>query len=71
VDGREKAPANCAVAGANAAVVGPLNAALYDPIFVSVVRGSVYLATMLQPLLTMPAWHLPAFRVVAGVSPVA
>ncbi|MBI2961641.1 MAG: chromate efflux transporter [Betaproteobacteria bacterium] len=53
-----------AVAGVNAAVVGLLGAALYDPVWVSAVRGPVDLAIALVGFTLLVAWRAPALLVV-------
>lgn len=54
-----------AIAGVNAAVVGLLGAALYDPIFVTAVRGPVDLAIGIVALMLLLAWRLSPLIVVA------
>ncbi|MCP5153371.1 MAG: chromate efflux transporter [Ectothiorhodospiraceae bacterium] len=54
-----------AVAGVNAAVVGLLGAALYDPVWTSAVRGPVDVAIALAGLVALTAWRAPALAVVA------
>jgi chromate transporter len=53
-----------AIAGINAAVVGILGAALYDPIWTSAVRGPVDLAIATVGLALLVAWRASAFFVV-------
>ena len=53
-----------AIAGVNAAVVGILAAALYDPIFVSAVTGPVDMAIAVVGFMLLSAWRRPAFLVV-------
>jgi chromate transporter len=52
------------VAGVNAAVVGLLGAALYDPIFVSAVGQATDLAIALVALLMLSVWHRSPLLVV-------
>lgn len=54
-----------AIAGVNAAVVGLLAAALYDPLWVTAVRGPVDVAIAGIGLLLLVAWRAPALAVVA------
>jgi chromate transporter len=53
-----------AVAGVNAAVVGLLGAALYDPVWVGAVRGPVDLAIALTGLVLLTAWRSTALVIV-------
>ncbi len=53
-----------AIAGVNAAVVGLLGAALYDPIFVSGVRGPIDAAIGIVALMLLVAWRLSPLLVV-------
>jgi chromate transporter len=62
IAGRESAAH--AIAGVNAAVVGLLGAALYDPVWTSAVRGPVDLAIALIAFLLLVAWRAPALLVV-------
>ncbi|MCK0715127.1 chromate efflux transporter [Chromohalobacter sarecensis] len=50
--------------GANAAVVGILGAALYQPVWTSVVVGSAEFALALTGFLLLSVWKLPAWAVV-------
>lgn len=56
--------ANKAIAGINAAVVGLLGAALYDPIFSSAVRGATDMAIGMVAFAMLQVWRLPAWVVV-------
>ena len=60
-----RAVAARAIAGVNAAVVGLLAAALYDPIWTSVVRSWVDIAIALLGLLLLMRWRLSPIVVVA------
>lgn len=60
-----RAVAARAIAGVNAAVVGLLAAALYDPIWTSAVRGRVDVAIALVALLLLMRWRLSPIVVVA------
>lgn len=53
-----------AIAGVNAAVVGLLGAALYDPVWTSAVRGSVDIAIALVGFTLLVAWRVPPLLVV-------
>jgi chromate transporter len=53
-----------AVAGVNAAVVGLLGAALYDPVWTSAVRGPVDLAVALIGFTLMASWRASPILVV-------
>ncbi|WJQ08725.1 chromate efflux transporter [Geobacillus stearothermophilus] len=53
-----------ALAGMNAAVVGILLAALYDPIWTQAVKGPVDLAFVLGAFLLLAIWKWPAWAVV-------
>lgn len=53
-----------AMAGINAAVVGLLLAALYDPVFVSAIHGPVELAPALLAFLALMYWKVPPYIVV-------
>jgi chromate transporter len=53
------------VGGANAAVVGILAAALYDPLFVTSVTSPASLALALIGFVLLSAWRCPAWLVVA------
>jgi chromate transporter len=53
-----------AIAGVNAAVVGLLGAALYDPVWVSAVRGPADLAIGLAGFVLLVVWRAPALLVV-------
>jgi chromate transporter len=53
-----------AVAGANAAVVGLLGAALYDPVWLSAVRAGADLAIALVAFVLLVAWRAPVLVVV-------
>ncbi|MBI4294158.1 MAG: chromate efflux transporter [Betaproteobacteria bacterium] len=56
--------ASRAIAGVNAAVVGLLGAALYDPVWSSAVRGPVDLAIALVGFTLLVAWRASALLVV-------
>jgi len=63
---RRRARAQAALAGVNAAVVGLLLAALYDPVWTAAVHGPRDFALALAALLALNAWKLPPWAVVAG-----
>jgi chromate transporter len=52
------------VAGINAAVVGLLGAALYDPVWMSAVRGPIDIAIALVGFTLLAAWRVSALFVV-------
>jgi len=53
-----------AIAGVNAAVVGLLGAALYDPVWTSAVLGPADVATALIGFTLLAAWRVSAIFVV-------
>ena len=55
-----------ALQGVNAAVVGVLLAALYDPVWTSAILGPADLALALAALLALMVWKLPPWLVVLG-----
>ncbi len=57
--------ARAALAGVNAAVVGVLGAALYDPIWLSAVAGGRDVAIALTGFLLLERWRLPPLVIVA------
>jgi chromate transporter len=59
-----RATAARAIAGVNAAVVGLLTAALYDPVWTSAVRGPVDVTIALAGFVLLVAWRLSALLVV-------
>ena len=63
-DLRRRAGARAAMAGANAAVVGILAAALYDPVFVTAVPGPATFALALVCFVLLVAFRLPPWMVV-------
>ena len=56
--------ASRAIAGVNAAVVGLLGAALYDPVWTSAVRGPADVAIAIVGFLLLAAWRVSAIAVV-------
>jgi chromate transporter len=52
------------IAGVNAAVVGLLGAALYDPVWTSAVRGPIDVAIALVAFALLAAWRVSAILVV-------
>ncbi|HSP32469.1 MAG TPA: chromate transporter, partial [Halomonas sp.] len=54
--------------GANAAVVGILGAALYQPVWTSAMIGTEEFALALTGFLLLTLWKLPAWAVVAIVA---
>ena len=65
---RGHAAAQAAVAGANAAVVGVLGAALHDPVFTSAVGSAWQLAVALACFTALQAWRAPAWAVVLAAA---
>lgn len=57
-----------AIAGANAAVVGILAAALYDPVFVAGVTSVATMAVAASAFTALQAWKLPAWAVVIAAA---
>ena len=55
-----------ALQGVNAAVVGVLLAALYDPVWTSAILGPADLALALAALLALMVWKLPPWLLVLG-----
>ena len=52
------------LAGANAAVVGILAAALYDPVFTAGIHGPVTMAVAAAAFVALQSWKAPAWAVV-------
>ena len=63
---RRRARAQAALAAVNAAVVGLLLAALYDPVWTAAIHGPRDFALALAALLALNAWKLPPWAVVLG-----
>ncbi len=61
---RRQPGAQAAMAGANAAVVGILGLALYDPVFVSAIGGEADFALALTCFLALTIWKVPSWAVV-------
>ena len=61
---RAQASVQAALRGVNAAVVGLLLAALYEPVWTSAVRGAPDLALGLAAFLLLAVWRWPAWAVV-------
>ena len=61
---RERKGARHALAGVNAAVVGLLLAALYDPVFTGAVHGPAEAGLALAAFLLLAVWRWPPWRVV-------
>ncbi|WP_288833474.1 chromate efflux transporter [uncultured Corynebacterium sp.] len=55
-------------AGANAAVVGILGAALYNPVFTAGVTGATTMAVAVAAFTALQAWKAPAWAVVIGAA---
>lgn len=60
--------AHGAVAGAGAAVVGILAAALYDPVFLQGIVSAQTMAVAAVSFVALAVWRLPAWSVVPGAS---
>ena len=60
--------ARAAIAGVNAAVVGVLAAALYDPIFTSAIAGPYDAALALAAFTALTVWRLPVLAVVSATA---
>ncbi|MEX3505257.1 chromate efflux transporter [Corynebacterium sp. LK2510] len=56
------------LAGANAAVVGILGAALYTPVFTAGITGPATMALSIVAFTALQAWRLPAWAVVIGAA---
>lgn len=65
---RRSVPARAALAGVNAAVVGLLLAALYDPVWTSAILQPQDLCLALVALIALMYWKLPAWLVVAATA---
>ena len=61
---RRNAHARAALAGVNAAVVGLLLAALYDPVWTSAIHGAADFVLALAALVALVAWRIPPWLVV-------
>lgn len=60
--------AQAGMRGANAAVVGLLGLALYDPVFTSAVGGPLDFALALAGFVALVSWKVPPWMVVAGLT---
>ncbi|QPK84076.1 chromate efflux transporter [Corynebacterium qintianiae] len=67
-DLRRRPTASRAIAGANAAVVGILAAALYDPVFIAGVTDVATMAVAAASFTALQSWKLPAWAVVIGAA---
>jgi chromate transporter len=65
---RRLTAAQSAMQGANAAVVGILGAALYDPVFTAAIGSMADLALALGCFVALVAWRLPPWAVVLGAA---
>ncbi|OAN46555.1 chromate transporter [Chloroflexus islandicus] len=63
---RAQPAAQAALAGINAAVVGILLAALYQPVITSAIRGPVDVALALSAFAALHVWRAPPWAVVVG-----
>ena len=65
---RRNAHARAALAGVNAAVVGLLLAALYDPVWTSAIHGAADFVLALAALVALVAWRIPPWLVVLATA---
>ena len=65
---RERPRAQAAMRGANAAVVGILGSALYDPVWISAVRGPYDFALAVAGFVLLTVGKVPPWMVVAGLA---
>jgi chromate transporter len=65
---RRRPRAQAALCGVNAAVVGLLLAALYDPVWTSGIRAPADFALAIAALLLLAFWRLPPWLVVIGTA---
>ena len=63
---RKQPRIQAALMGINAAVVGLLLAALYDPVWTSAIHGPAHFALALGALIALTGWKLPPWLVVLG-----
>jgi chromate transporter len=63
-----RAPARGAMAGVNAAVVGLLASAFYDPVFVGAVRAPLDFAEAAAGFVALVAWRAPPIAVVGALA---
>lgn len=68
---RSNPRAQAALSGVNAAVVGLLLAALYDPVFISAIVRPADFALAVVALIALVFWRLPAWLVVLGSALIA
>jgi len=57
--------AQAMLAGINAAVVGVLGAALYNPVWITAIRSSADVAVAVAGLVLLERWRVPPILVVA------
>jgi len=67
---RSRVWTQAALRGANAAVVGVLLAALYDPVWREGVRGPLDVAVGLAAYALLEVWRVPSWVVVVGMAAV-
>lgn len=65
---RQMPRAGAAQAGANAAVVGLLDAALYTPVFTAGVSGVITLSIAVVCYAALTSWKVPPWAVVVGAA---
>jgi chromate transporter len=67
-DLRARTNARAAMAGVNAAVVGLLASALYDPVWTSAVRGRTDFAVVAAGFVALTVWRAPPLVVVVATA---
>ena len=65
---RRRVSARAAMAGVNAAVVGLLASALYDPVWTGAVRGPADFAIAATGFALLTVWRAPPLAVVAATA---
>jgi chromate transporter len=68
---RKRQGAQAVMRGVNAAVVGILAAALYDPVWTSAVHGARDFGLALAGFLLLTVWKFPPWTIVAGITAAA
>jgi chromate transporter len=68
---RQRANARAAMAGVNAAVVGLLASALYDPVWTSAVLGPADFAIVAAGFVALIVWRAPPILVVVAIAAAA
>jgi chromate transporter len=70
-DLRARGEARAAMAGVNAAVVGLLGSALYDPVWTSAIRGPSDFAVAAAGFVALIVWRAPPLLVVVATAAAA